>query len=186
VIGLPPMKSGRIHVFVALLLFEPCLAAWSPSQEARLVWLSADEIARGEEKAQTCFDQGKIPWSQAQESQRLAELPAHYKYWLTEDAGEIISPEERCAFLLLGDDQEREQFIEQFWIRRAPNPQSFENSFKVEHYRRIVEADRRSGANGPGWETDRGKYYIRDSTPDNQRLDLWSERVQKTDKSNFT
>src|SRR6267143_5222659 len=68
----------------------------------------------------------------------LKELDAQYKQWLSEDVVYIISPEERTAFLQLSTSEEREQFIEQFWLRRSSNPDLPENDFKEEHYRRIA------------------------------------------------
>ncbi len=50
----------------------------------------------------------------------------------------IILPEERATFLGLETDAERVQFIEQFWKRRDPTPDTPENEFKEEHYRRIA------------------------------------------------
>src|SRR5258707_5563784 len=68
----------------------------------------------------------------------LKELDSSYKTWLTEDVTYIISPDERNAFLQLDTNEEREQFIEQFWLRRSSNPDLPENDFKEEHYRRIA------------------------------------------------
>src|SRR5439155_14081211 len=65
----------------------------------------------------------------------LKELDAQYKQWLNEDVVYIISPEERTAMLQLSTSEEREQFIEQFWLRRSSNPDLPENDFKEEHYR---------------------------------------------------
>jgi GWxTD domain-containing protein len=62
----------------------------------------------------------------------------NYWFWLTEDAAYIVAPEERCAFLQLRSDEDRDLFIEQFWYRRASDPESLENNFQEEHYRRIV------------------------------------------------
>lgn len=73
----------------------------------------------------------------------LKELDFAYKQWLQEDVVYIIMPEERTAFLHLSTNEEREQFIEQFWLRRNPNPDLQENSFKEEHYRRIAYANER-------------------------------------------
>src|SRR6267143_7329663 len=67
----------------------------------------------------------------------LKELDSAYRQWLSEDVTYIISPEERNAFLQLDTNEEREQFIEQFWLRRSSNPDLPENDFKEEHYRRI-------------------------------------------------
>jgi len=78
----------------------------------------------------------------------------------------IISPEERCGFLHLATDEERDQFIEQFWTRRAPDPKSFDNSFKREHYERIVAANQKFSDQVPGWKTDRGRVYVMCGPPD--------------------
>jgi GWxTD domain-containing protein len=90
----------------------------------------------------------------------LKELDAQYKQWLQEDVVYIISPEERTAFLQLSTSEEREQFIEQFWLRRSSNPDLPENDFKEEHYRRIAYANEHFASGIPGWKTDRGRIYI--------------------------
>src|SRR5581483_8011088 len=69
------------------------------------------------------------------------ELETPYKKWLNEDVVYIISDEERAAFKRFQTDEEREQFIEQFWLRRDPTPDTEENEFKEEHYRRIAYAN---------------------------------------------
>lgn len=90
----------------------------------------------------------------------LKELDSQYKQWLNEDVVYIISPEERNAFLQLDTNEEREQFIEQFWLRRSSNPDLPENDFKEEHYRRIAYANEHYASGIPGWKTDRGRTYI--------------------------
>jgi GWxTD domain-containing protein len=88
------------------------------------------------------------------------ELKGAYKSWLNEDVSYIISDEERKAFRNLSNDEERDAFIEQFWLRRNPNPDSPENEFREEHYRRIAYANEHYAAGKPGWKTDRGHIYI--------------------------
>src|SRR5438552_11045227 len=90
----------------------------------------------------------------------LKELDTPYKQWLNEDVVYIIAPEERTAFLQLSTNEEREQFIEQFWLRRSNNPDLPENDFKEEHYRRIAYANEHYASGIPGWKTDRGRTYI--------------------------
>src|SRR5271155_319533 len=94
------------------------------------------------------------------------ELDSQYKKWLNEDVIYIITPEERSAFVHLQTNEEREQFIEQFWQRRNPDPDSAENTFKEEHYRRIAYANEHYASGVPGWKTDRGKIYIMWGPPD--------------------
>jgi GWxTD domain-containing protein len=94
------------------------------------------------------------------------ELGPRSKRWLDEDVVYIISPEERHAFLQLATNEEREQFIEAFWQRRNPDPDSPENTYKEEHYRRIAYANEHFASGIPGWKTDRGKIYIMWGPPD--------------------
>ena len=94
------------------------------------------------------------------------ELETPYKKWLNEDVTYIITDEERAAFKRLSTDEEREQFIEGFWLRRDPTPDTIENEFKEEHYRRIAYANERYASGIPGWKTDRGRIYITYGPPD--------------------
>ncbi len=94
------------------------------------------------------------------EKRLLKELDSQYKKWLNEEVGYILTDEERSAFLRLSNNEEREQFIEQFWLRRDPTPDTVENEFKEEHYRRIAYANERFASGIPGWKTDRGRIYI--------------------------
>jgi GWxTD domain-containing protein len=72
----------------------------------------------------------------------------------------IITDAERAAFQQLSNDEEREQFIELFWQRRDPTPDTIENEFKDEHYRRLVYANEQFAGAVPGWKTDRGRIYV--------------------------
>ncbi len=94
------------------------------------------------------------------------ELSQTYKKWLNQDVRYIITPEETNAFKQLSNDEERDQFIEQFWLRRDPTPDTPENEFKEEHYRRIAYANEHFAAGIPGWRTDRGRMYIIWGPPD--------------------
>ena len=94
------------------------------------------------------------------------ELKGPYKTWLNEDVPWIITDQERAAFKSLSNDEERDAFIEQFWLRRNPNPDSPENEFREEHYRRIAYANEHFAAGKPGWKTDRGHIYIAFGKPD--------------------
>jgi GWxTD domain-containing protein len=102
---------------------------------------------------------------QAQSALRT-ELKGAYKTWLTQDVSYIITDEEMKAFKNLSNDEERDAFIEQFWLRRNPNPDSPDNEFREEHYRRIAYANEHFAAGKPGWKTDRGHIYISFGKPD--------------------
>lgn len=91
---------------------------------------------------------------------RSEEAEDYYQKWLREDAVYIITDEERSVFEKLTTPEEKEQFIEQFWFRRDPDPRTAENEFKLEHYRRIAYANERFGSGSQGWRSDRGKIYI--------------------------
>jgi GWxTD domain-containing protein len=101
-----------------------------------------------------------------QSSKLRKELESPYKKWFQEDVAYIISSEERQAWRHLATDEEREQFIEQFWLRRDPTPDTVENEFKEEHYRRIAYANQRYASGIPGWKSDRGRIYITYGPPD--------------------
>jgi GWxTD domain-containing protein len=94
------------------------------------------------------------------------EISKTYKKWLDEDVIYIITPEERQAFMQLSNDEERDNFIEAFWQRRDPTPDTPENEYKEEHYQRIAYANEHFAAGVPGWKTDRGRIYITYGKPD--------------------
>ena len=94
------------------------------------------------------------------------EIHGAYKSWLEQDVPYIITDEETRAFKTLSNDEERDAFIEQFWLRRNPNPDSPDNEFREEHYRRITYANEHFAAGKPGWKTDRGHVYIAFGKPD--------------------
>lgn len=115
-------------------------------------------------------DLRKRPMSEKQKKENekrfQQEISQTYKKWLNEDVRWIISPAERKAFMQLSNDEERDQFIEAFWQRRDPTPDTPENEFKDDHYARIAYANEHFSAGVPGWRTDRGRIYIIYGKPD--------------------
>src|SRR5271156_6789728 len=107
-------------------------------------------------------DQEKI----AQRKALKQELKGVYAKWVNEDVRWIITDQELQAFKSLSNDEERDQFIENFWLRRNPNPDSPENEYREEHYARIAYANDHFAAGKPGWMTDRGHIYIAYGKPD--------------------
>ncbi len=101
-----------------------------------------------------------------QRSRELESASRALRKWLDEDVSYVITNEERTAFKALKTDEEREQFIEQFWLRRDPTPDTVDNEFKEEHYARIAYANERFASGIPGWKTDRGRIYIIWGKPD--------------------
>src|ERR1700730_6977785 len=122
---------------------------------------------RAQQEGQGPAAQQKVDKAQKKKIRKtLKELDTSYKQWLNEDVVNIISPEERNAFGQLATNEEREQFIEQFWLRRSTNPDLPDNEFKEEHYRRIAYANEHYASGIPGWKTDRGHMYIVWGPPD--------------------
>ena len=93
-------------------------------------------------------------------------VPAQYQKWLDEDVVWIITPEERAKFMKLSNDDERNEFIQQFWERRNAEIPGGQSSFRAEYYHRIAYANQHFAAGSPGWKTDRGRIYIMDGPPD--------------------
>ena len=101
-----------------------------------------------------------------QQKELRQELKGTYKTWPDQEVPYIITPQERKAFLSLTNDEERDAFIQAFWQRRNPNPDSPENTYREEYYRRIAYANEHFAAGEPGWKTDRGRIYIEYGKPD--------------------
>src|SRR5438309_8706862 len=138
-----------------------------------LVWSAKSSAVAQQDKS--AADQGtsdksqetdplKRPINEKQKKQNAKslkiELSKQDKKWLDEDVRWIISDEERATFKQLSNEEEREQFIEAFWQRRDPTPDTAENEFKEEHYRRMAYANEHFAAGIPGWKSDRGRIYI--------------------------
>ncbi|MBZ5494770.1 MAG: GWxTD domain-containing protein [Acidobacteriia bacterium] len=123
--------------------------------------------AAGQQKTVPPPERQKIKPADLQKAKaRENTLTDYYKRWLNEDVIYIITPEERDLFKALTTDEERENFIEQFWARRNEDPREGGNQFKVEHYRRIAYANEHFASGIPGWKTDRGRIYILYGEPD--------------------
>src|SRR5204863_2430420 len=113
-----------------------------------------------------CIALSLASFAQKQNKALRKELGDTYHAWINSDVAYIISDEERAAWKQLGTADERDQFIEQFWLRRDPSPDTPENEYKEEHYRRIAYANEHFAAGIPGWKTDRGRMYIMYGPPD--------------------
>ncbi len=150
---MPRVIRALIAAAFSFAIFVPALLAQDaqdPNNPAPPQTLSKEQKKQQKQKAR----------------KTLKELDDQYKQWLSEDVVYIISPEERNAFLQLDTNEEREQFIEQFWLRRSSNPDLPDNDFKEEHYRRIAYANEHFASGIPGWKTDRGRMYIMWGPPD--------------------
>jgi GWxTD domain-containing protein len=149
-------------VLASALWLSPSLRA----QEKENKPASADQAEPTDQPAESSqsVDPLKRPVSDKQRKENAKrlkqELSKTFKKWLDEDVRWIITDEERSAFMQLSNDEERDQFIEAFWQRRDPTPDTIENEFKEEHYRRIAYANEHFAAGIPGWKTDRGRIYV--------------------------
>jgi GWxTD domain-containing protein len=104
--------------------------------------------------------------AEAKKSRDLENASKALQKWVDEDVSYIITPEERAAWKRLKTDEEREQFIESFWLRRDPTPDTIDNEYKDEHYERIAYANEHFASGIPGWKSDRGRIYIMYGKPD--------------------
>ena len=95
-----------------------------------------------------------------------AEVNKVYQNWVNNDVPYVITDQEKRAFKALKTDEERENFIENFWRRRDPNPDTEENEYREEYYERIAYANEHYASGIPGWKTDRGRTYIAWGKPD--------------------
>ena len=157
---------NRLFVVLVLPVVISGFVFFASAQEAKED--AADPAAAAStsspEKASPEADPLKRPLTDKQKKQNAkslkVELSKTYKKWLDEDVRWIITDEEQKAFKLLSNDEERDQFIEAFWQRRDPTPDTIENEFKEEHYRRMAYANEHFAAGIPGWKSDRGRIYI--------------------------
>ncbi|HYW47437.1 MAG TPA: GWxTD domain-containing protein [Bryobacteraceae bacterium] len=151
------MKASLLSISCAFLLIVLCVFA-APQQSVT----TKKSTNHGETVAKPLTDKQK----KKQEDKLRKELETPYRKWLNEDVAYIITDEERSVFKHLQTDEEREQFIEQFWMRRDPTPDTIENEYKEEHYRRIAYTNEHYASGIPGWKTDRGRIYIMYGPPD--------------------
>jgi GWxTD domain-containing protein len=157
--------SGMAFLFLLMMGVRVAAAQDTPATPAQ-----SDGVTRGPVTVEKP-DPLKRPLSDkekiAQQKALKQELKGVYKKWVDEDVRWIITDQEMQAFKSLSNDEERDQFIENFWLRRNPNPDSPENEYREEHYARIAYANEHFAAGKPGWRTDRGHIYIAFGKPDN-------------------
>src|SRR5215472_3525604 len=162
------MKSTRF--WISCFALSTLLLGLSLAQDNSSKDSSKDAKNSKDKNAKGARETVAKPLSEKEKKRREAklrkELETPYRKWLNEDVAYIITDEERAAFKRLQTDEEREQFIEQFWLRRDPTPDTLENEFKEEHYRRIAYANENFASGIPGWKTDRGRIYITYGPPD--------------------
>ncbi len=157
--------SGTAFLFLLLMGVRVVTAQATPASPAQTdgVTKGPATVEKPDPLKRPLSDKEKI----AQQKALKQELKGVYKKWVDEDVRWIITDQEMQAFKSLSNDEERDQFIENFWLRRNPNPDSPENEYREEHYARIAYANEHFAAGKPGWRTDRGHIYIAFGKPDN-------------------
>src|SRR5271169_144682 len=161
----------RLFAVLVLPAFILAVVSFASAQEGKADAPDPSAAApSSDEKSAPAADPLRRPLTDKQKKQNSKslkiELSKTYKKWLDEDVRWIITDEEQKAFKLLSNDEERDSFIEAFWQRRDPTPDTIENEFKEEHYRRIAFANEHYAAGIPGWKSDRGRIYIMYGPPD--------------------
>jgi GWxTD domain-containing protein len=86
--------------------------------------------------------------------------------WVEKDVFYLITEDEKKEFLNLKTVEEKENFIEVFWRKRDPNPDTEANEFKEIYYERIAFANEHFASGIQGWKTDRGMVYVLYGKPD--------------------
>jgi GWxTD domain-containing protein len=157
-------NPGRL-ILVAMLF--PILAGWGPVQGQQTtapdgVTQTPPTTEKPNPLKRRLSDREKFQ----QQKELKDELKGPYKTWLEQDVRWLITDTEAQAFKHLTNDEERDSFIENFWQRRNPNPDSPDNEFRDEVYARIAYANDHFAAGKPGWMTDRGHIYIAYGKPD--------------------
>jgi GWxTD domain-containing protein len=156
-----------VVVSVAQTVAQQDTSQQTPSPDASKKDTSKKKpAAKTDQKRETVAKPLTDKQRKAKEAALKKELETPWKKWLNEDVAYIITEEERKAFKQFNTDEEREQFVEQFWLRRDPTPDTVENEFKEEHYRRIAYANEHFASGIPGWKADRGRIYITFGPPD--------------------
>jgi GWxTD domain-containing protein len=158
------------HQFALIVLFVLVSGAVLVQGQESSQKNSKDSQAQSTDQSQPSQTQDplKRPLGEKQQKNALKEKEDnYYKRWINEDVRWIITDEELSAWKKLTTNAERDNFIEAFWQRRDPTPDTEENEYKEEHYRRIAYANEHFAAGVPGWRTDRGRIYIMYGKPDN-------------------
>ena len=169
------MLKGRIPIFLAISLGVLAISQAQSTTPANTQPSSQPAQAEGQNPPSPDSStedplKRQLPDKERfkQQKELKQELKGPYKKWVDQDVHWIITDQELKAFKSLSNDEERDAFIEAFWQRRNPNPDSPENEFREEHYRRIEYANEHFAAGKPGWKTDRGMIYIKYGKADSE------------------
>jgi GWxTD domain-containing protein len=165
----PEVSMIRRIVLIALFVPLVGIATSTWITEARVL---APSVTRGMARKVVVLPVQQAPTPAPAPQPRAAQTPPAVESgnllakWPDNEVPDLISADERAVFDKLRTDDEREMFIEQFWLRRDPTPETAQNEFRDEYYRRIVEANQRFSGSVPGWKTDRGRIFVKYGPPD--------------------
>ncbi|HEY6971556.1 MAG TPA: GWxTD domain-containing protein [Candidatus Angelobacter sp.] len=160
-----PRRRAQIALISLLLLVTWGIPALSQDSDKNKN--SKDSQAQNANQSDQNQDPLKRPIKPEQQKKaNLEKESSYHKRWINEDVRWIITDEELSAWKKLTTNAERDAFIEAFWQRRDPTPDTEENEYKDEHYRRIAYANEHYAAGIPGWRSDRGRIYIMYGKPD--------------------
>jgi len=83
------------------------------------------------------------------------------KEWIEGPVRYLATVDETRVYKALTTDQERAAFIDTFWRRRDPVPETEENEYRRLFHARVREANQNfTETAAPGWKTDRGRIHI--------------------------
>jgi GWxTD domain-containing protein len=98
---------------------------------------------------------------------------ADLKQWPRGPVRYIAQPDELKTYRRLESDGERLLFVERFWARRDPTPETLTNEYRQLFWDRVQEANSRFlDSATPGWTTDRGKVHVLYGPPTRIEEDL--------------
>ena len=88
-----------------------------------------------------------------------------FNEWIRSDVRWLVTNAERTAFANLKSGNDRREFVQNFWRRRDPDPDTSANEFRDTYCGRLPLTKRfESGI--PGWKTDRGRILLLWGEPD--------------------
>ena len=161
---LPPITPSEMPLSQTTSASSSASAKGQPAGENSTPESPASSTGQGSPTVAQQADPLKRPLPE--KKKKLSKESSAYKDWADKEVRWIITDEEREAFKLLTNDEEREKFVESFWIRRDPTPDTVENEFRDQYYQRVLYANERFSAGIPGSMTDRGRIYIIYGPPD--------------------
>src|SRR5262245_56400012 len=153
---------GILTALISLFLLTSSLSVVAQKNDPKKEEQKRQEAKKKEEEAKRKEQESK----ERARSRAVEDAGKALRRWVDEDVAYIITSEERTAWKSLKTDEERESFIESFWLRRDPTPDTIDNEFRDDHFQRIAYANEHFASGIPGWKTDRGRIYIMYGKPD--------------------